>query len=88
MWSKGDVSVFALGIARGEKKPSMSALTHAVRRMLALAAEAKIERIGVARIAGVDWTRARKMFGEISVDHSVRLDVFEQFIRSQGATSS
>lgn len=83
VWSEGEVTVFALGIARGEKKPSISALTHSVRRMLALAAEAKIKRIGMARIAGVDWTRARKMLGEITVNHSVRLDVFEQFVRNQ-----
>jgi O-acetyl-ADP-ribose deacetylase (regulator of RNase III) len=86
-WSEGDVTVFALGIARGEKKPSISALTHAVRRMLTLAAEAKIKRIGMARIVGVDWTRARKMLGEITVNHSVRLDVFEKFVRNQQTSS-
>ena len=58
-------------------------MTHSVRRMLALATEAKIKRIGMARIAGVDWTRARKMLGEITVNHSVRLDVFEKFVRNQ-----
>jgi O-acetyl-ADP-ribose deacetylase (regulator of RNase III) len=83
VWSEGEVTVFALGIARGDKKPSISALTHSVRRMLALAAEAKIKRIGMARIVGVDWTRARKMLGEITVNHSVRVDVFEQFVRNQ-----
>jgi O-acetyl-ADP-ribose deacetylase (regulator of RNase III) len=87
MWSEGDVTVFALAIARGEKKPSISALTHSVRRMLQLAADAKIKRIGMARIAGVDWTRARKMLGEITVNHTVRLDVFEKFVRSQPAGS-
>lgn len=83
VWSEGDVTVFALGITRGEKKASIRALTHTVRRMLALAAEAKIKRIGMARIAGVDWTRARKLLGEITVNHSVRLDVFEKFVRGQ-----
>jgi O-acetyl-ADP-ribose deacetylase (regulator of RNase III) len=84
MWSgEGNVTVFALGIARGEKKSSIRALTHGVRRMLDLAAEAKIKRIGLARIGGVDWTRARKMLGEITVGHSVRLDVFEKFVRNQ-----
>jgi O-acetyl-ADP-ribose deacetylase (regulator of RNase III) len=87
MWTADDVTVFALGIQRGEKKPSLSALTNAVRRMLALAAEANIKRIGVPRIGagqgGLDWTRVRKMLGEISVGHSVRLDVFEQFVRAK-----
>lgn len=83
MWTEGDVTVFALGIAHADKNPSISALTRAVRRMLDLAAEAKLKRIGVSRIAGVDWLRARKMLGEVSVNHSVRLDVFEQFVRGR-----
>jgi O-acetyl-ADP-ribose deacetylase (regulator of RNase III) len=82
MWSEGDVTVFALCSAQGEKKPSFSALTNAVRRMLQLAVEAKIKRIGVSRIGGVDWTRARKMLNEVSIGQSVQLDVFEQFIRA------
>lgn len=86
-WSEGDVTVFALAIASADKKPSISALNQSVRRMLALAAESKIKRVGMARIIGVDWTRARKMLGEITVNHSVRLDVFEQFVRNQETSS-
>jgi O-acetyl-ADP-ribose deacetylase (regulator of RNase III) len=89
VWSSDKVTVFALAIQRGDKKPSMTSLTHAVRRMLDLAAEADIKRIGVPRIGagqgGLDWTRVRKMLGEISVGHSVRLDVFEQFVRDKSA---
>jgi O-acetyl-ADP-ribose deacetylase (regulator of RNase III) len=89
MWTDGTVTVFALAIQSGAKKPSMTALTHATRRMLALAAEAKIKRIGLPRVGsgpgGLDWTRVRKMLGEISVGHSVRLDVFEQFVRAKPA---
>jgi O-acetyl-ADP-ribose deacetylase (regulator of RNase III) len=85
MWTEGDVTVFALAIVQGDKKPSMTALTHSVRRMLVLAAEAKVKRIGIPRIGagpnGLDWTRVRKMLGEISVGQAVRLDVFEQFVR-------
>jgi O-acetyl-ADP-ribose deacetylase (regulator of RNase III) len=81
------LTVFALAIRNGEKKASMSALTHAVRRMLTLAAEAKVKRIGLPRIGGgpdgLDWTRVRKMLGEISVGQGVRLDVFEQFVRNK-----
>jgi O-acetyl-ADP-ribose deacetylase (regulator of RNase III) len=84
MWSEGESTVFALGISQADKKPSFSALTNAVRRMLELAAAAKIKRIGMSRVAGVDWTRARKMLSEITVNHAIRLDVFEQFIRNQG----
>jgi O-acetyl-ADP-ribose deacetylase (regulator of RNase III) len=82
MWSEGDVTVFALGISQGDKKPSFSALTRAVNQMLELANTAKIKRIGVSRISGVDWTRARKMLTEVTIRHPVHLDVFEQFVRS------
>ncbi len=86
LWSDGEVSVFALAIQDVDKKPSMSALTNAVRRMLALTGEAKIKRIGMPRIVGnptgLDWTRVRKMLGEVTVGSSVRLDVFEQFVRA------
>src|SRR5262245_51218908 len=89
VWSSGEVTVFALAIEHGEKKASLTALTHAVRRMLQLAAEAGIKRIGLPRIGagpnGLDWTRVRKMLGEISVGQAVRLDVFEQFVRAKQA---
>jgi len=87
VWSDGEVTVFALAIVQGDKKPSMTALTHSVRRMLVLAAEAKVKRIGVPRIGagpnGLDWTRVRKMLGEITVGHAVRLDVFDKFVRTK-----
>lgn len=87
VWTHEDVTVFALGIQQGEKRPSMTALTHAIRRMLTLAQEAKIARVGVPRIGtgenGLDWTRVRKMLSEVSVGQSVRLDVFEQFVRAK-----
>jgi len=88
-WSDAERTVFALAIQQGDKKPSLSALTRAIRRMLTLAAEAKIKRVGVPRIGagpqGLDWTRVRKMLGEISVGQAVRLDVFEQFVRNKPA---
>ena len=90
VWKHEDVTVFALAIQQGDKKPSMTALTHAVRRLLTLAHEAKIMRVGVPRIGtgpnGLDWTRVRKMLGEISVGQPVRLDVFEQFVRAKPTT--
>jgi len=87
VWTHEDVTVFALGIQQGDKRPSMTALTHAIRRMLTLAKEAKIMRVGLPRIGtgpnGLDWTRVRKMLGEVSVGQPVRLDVFEQFVRAK-----
>jgi O-acetyl-ADP-ribose deacetylase (regulator of RNase III) len=87
VWTHEDVTVFALAIQQGDKRPSMTALTHAIRRMLTLAQEAKILRVGVPRIGtgtnGLDWTRVRKMLSEVSVGQPVRLDVFEQFVRAK-----
>jgi O-acetyl-ADP-ribose deacetylase (regulator of RNase III) len=87
MWTEGDITVFALAIHDGDKKASLTALTRAVRRMLVLALEGKIKRIGLPRIGagpgGLDWTRVKKMLGEISVGQAVRMDVFEQFVRTK-----
>jgi O-acetyl-ADP-ribose deacetylase (regulator of RNase III) len=86
MWGNGEATLFALGIQRADKKHSMTALNNSLMRMLDSAATAKIKRIGIPRVGagpgGLDWTRVRKMLGEITVGHSVRIDVFEQFVRA------
>lgn len=87
VWSDGDVTLFALGVAEGDKKPSFSALTRALKHMLQLAAAAKIKRVGLSRISGVDWTRARKMLMEVTVKQPLRIDVFEQFVRSNATAA-
>src|ERR1700712_3166834 len=50
VWSQGEVTVFALGISQGDKKPSFSALARALKSMLQLAAANKIKRIGLSRV--------------------------------------
>ena len=85
-WTQGEVTVFALGIQGADGKPRLSALNAAARKMLQLAAQAKVTRIGLPRIgtgpSGLDWARVRKMLGEITVGSAVRLEVFEQFVRA------
>jgi O-acetyl-ADP-ribose deacetylase (regulator of RNase III) len=92
VWTGGEVTVFALGIQNADGKPRLSALNAAVRKMLQLAPESKVRRIGVPRLgtgaAGLDWARVRKMLGEITVGSSVRLDVFEQFARANKSPAS
>ncbi len=87
MWSHGDTTLFALGIQRADGKHSLTALNGALRRMLGQAESAKIRRVGVPRIgagpSGLDWARVRKMLGEMTVGHSVRVEVFEQFVRAK-----
>jgi O-acetyl-ADP-ribose deacetylase (regulator of RNase III) len=89
VWTSGEETVFALGIQNADGKPRLSALNGAARKMLKLAAEAKIRRIGVPRIGtgpiSLDWARVRKMLTEINVGNSIRLDVFEQFARATKA---
>jgi len=86
VWTGGEETVFALGIQNADGKPRLSALNAAVRKMLQLAAEAKVRRIGVPRIGtgpiSLDWARVRKMLSEVNVGSSIRLDVFEQFARA------
>jgi O-acetyl-ADP-ribose deacetylase (regulator of RNase III) len=86
VWTQNDATVFALGIQNADGKPRLSALNAAMRKMLQLAPEAKVRRIGVPRIGtgpvSLDWTRVRKMLSEVTVGSSVRLDVFEQFARA------
>jgi O-acetyl-ADP-ribose deacetylase (regulator of RNase III) len=90
-WRAGDVTIFALGIQQqpGEK-PRLAALNDALLKLLELATTAEIERIGMVRIGtgaeSLDWTRVRKMLGEIGASHAITLVVFEQFVRARPAT--
>jgi len=91
VWTGSEVTVFALGVQNADGKPRLSALNAAVRKMLKLAPESKVKRIGVPRIGtgpvSLDWPRVRKMLGEITVGSSVRIEVFEQFQRAKPATT-
>ena len=91
VWTGGDVTVFALGIQNADGKPRLSALNAAGRKMIKLATEANVRRIGVPRIGtgpiSLDWARVRKLLTEINVGSSVRLDVFEQFARATKAAT-
>lgn len=91
-WSSGDVTIFALGIHKPGEKPRLAALHTAVEKLLQLAKDAKIARVGLTRIGtgpepqGLDWTRVRKMLHELGVGHPVKLLVFEQFVRARAAS--
>jgi O-acetyl-ADP-ribose deacetylase (regulator of RNase III) len=86
MWTHDEITVFALAIQSADGKPKLSALTNALRKLLLVAGEAKVKRIGIPRIGtgaqGLDWTRVRKMLSEVTVGSIVRIDVFEQFERA------
>jgi O-acetyl-ADP-ribose deacetylase (regulator of RNase III) len=88
-WTADGVTIYALGIQQAGQKPRLLALNEALTKLLALAREAKINRVGMVRIGtgpgGLDWTRVRKMLGEVGAKQPVKLIVFEKFVRARQA---
>jgi O-acetyl-ADP-ribose deacetylase (regulator of RNase III) len=60
--------------------------------MAELAQKAGLDRVGLPRIGagkgGLDWPRVKKILSEVGEETTVTFVVFEQFIRSAGASSS
>jgi hypothetical protein len=79
-WRDGDLFVFALGIQRGDDKPKVAWIERSLRTALARAAEEGVPRILIPRLGG-DWTRVKKLLGEIGATTPIDLVVFEQFVR-------
>ena len=90
VWSEGDEVVYNLAIQEHWKaKAKLAALARALRRAVALAANAGVERIGLPRVGaglgGIDWTRVKSVLEEVGAETPVTLVVFEQFVRAPGA---
>jgi O-acetyl-ADP-ribose deacetylase (regulator of RNase III) len=55
--------------------------------MVKLAEQSGITQLGMPRIAsglgGLDWTRVRKVLGEVAGTSPVEIVVFEQFVRNK-----
>jgi len=86
-WTEGDEIVYNLGIQEHWKqKAQLPALSRSLTKMAELATHAKVERVGLPRIAaglgGLDWPRVKKVLNEVGRVTGVTLVVFEQFIRS------
>jgi hypothetical protein len=79
-WRHGDLFIFALGIQRGDAKPKVSWIERSVRSVIARAETEGIRRILVPRLGG-DWSRVKKLLGEIGATTTIDLVVFEQFVR-------
>ena len=89
-WSEGDELVYNLAIQEHWKqKAQLPALSRSLTKMAKMASDAKVDRVGLPRIAaglgGLDWPRVKKVLNEVGRETSVTLVVFEQFIR--GAAS-
>ena len=90
VWTEGDETVYTMAIQEHWKqKAKLPALSMALRRVVELAHEARIERVGLPRIGagalGLDWARVRNIVKEVGVTTPVELLVFEQFIRGRAS---
>jgi len=86
VWTDGEVTVYCLAIQEHwKKKAKLAALARALRKMVQLASNAGIDRVGLPRVGaglgGLDWPRAKSILGEVGGETAVTLLVFEQFVR-------
>jgi O-acetyl-ADP-ribose deacetylase (regulator of RNase III) len=87
-FSEGEETVYALVLQEDEtKKAKLASLTRAVSRLVELAAESGIARVGLFHPgtgkAGLDWPRVKRILEEIGRGTEVTLVVFEQFVRAK-----
>jgi hypothetical protein len=84
-WREGDLFVFALGIQRGDGKPKVSWIERSLRTVLERAEKEGVRRVLLPRLGG-DWTRVKKLLGEIGATTTIDLVVFEQFVRKSSTS--
>src|SRR5689334_16254282 len=83
VWSEGDEVVYNLAIQEHWKARSkVPALARAMRKMVKLAEQGGVARIGLPRIGaglgGIDWRRVKSVTEEVGAETAVELVVFEQ----------
>ena len=91
-FSEGDKTVYALILQQDEnKKAKLASLTKAVKRLVELAAQGGIARVGLFHPgtgkAGLEWPRVKQILQEIGETTEVTLVVFEQFVRAKADAS-
>lgn len=79
-WTDGDLTLFALGIQRGDAKPKVPWISRALGTVIERAVEKDIARILIPRLGG-DWARVKKVLEELGAGTTADLVVFEQFVR-------
>jgi|GEM_PF-1655912 len=89
-FSEGDETVYALVLQEDEtRKAKLASLTRAVKRLVELAAQGGIARVGLFRpgtgTAGLEWPRVKRILQEIGEGTEVTLVVFEQFVRARAS---
>jgi len=89
VWSEGEHTIYNLATqAHWRKKAQFPALARSLRKMVELAGNAGIARVGLPRIGaglgGLDWVRVRRLIAEVGeAAPKVELVVFEQFVRAR-----
>jgi hypothetical protein len=87
-FSEGDETVYVLMLQEDEtKKAKLASLTRAVNKLVELAAQGGIEKVGLFHPgtgkAALDWPRVKRILEEIGGRTEVTLVVFEQFVRAK-----
>lgn len=87
-FSEGGERVYTLVLQEDEtKKARLASLTKAVNRLVELAAQDGVARVGLFHPgtgkAGLDWPRVKRILQEIGERTEVTLVVFEQFVRAK-----
>jgi O-acetyl-ADP-ribose deacetylase (regulator of RNase III) len=87
-FSEGGETVYALILQEDEnRKAKLATLTRAVNKMVELAAQGSIARVGLFHPgtgkAGLEWPRVKRILQEIGEGTEVSLVVFEQFVRTK-----
>jgi O-acetyl-ADP-ribose deacetylase (regulator of RNase III) len=88
--TEGKETVYALVLQPDAmKKAKLTSLSASVARLLQIAAEAKIARVGISHPgtgkAALEWKRVKRILTELGEASPVELVVFEQFVRAGGA---
>jgi len=84
VWREGGVTIFNLGTQKTWRaKAHMIDVETACRRMVQLAEESKLKRVGLPRIGaglgGLEWTAVREMLTKLGNETKVELVVFEDY---------
>lgn len=84
-WEDGDARVFNLGTQKTWRSGAvMSAIEASVERMLAIAEERGVSRIGLPRVGaglgGLKWSEVRNAIEAKAAGSKVELVVFEHFV--------
>lgn len=86
VWNENGLTIFNLGTQKTWRtKARMSDVETACRRMVKLAEEGGVARVGVPRIGaglgGLDWAAVREMLTKLGDETKIELVVFEEYSR-------